>query len=335
MRRAPEARNHVVVLTGPMGAAALDYVPALQKAGAAGVVIALTDSSLFQLYQRSRGDTRLFVDANVNDPVWQPSLPVIIVGPAVASRLIARERFARLPAQLLAEVQFQIEDAASANVLGMIPGKDAQKSNQLVVFTAHLDHLGVSTPDLRGDSIYNGFSDNAAGVAMLLAIADAIRREPLDYSALFLFFTAEERGLLGSSFYAAYPVLPLQRIRALINLDAGAPPAPPVSWRIAGGAGNPVGEIARQAAIDQNWTANLTAASPNSDYWPFIQRGVPGIFIIPGNEWENVNAQQQAALRARWDRYHRADDEWAADFPFSGLERYADYALRVARKIRD
>jgi hypothetical protein len=58
---------------------------------------------------------------------------------------------------------------------------------------------------------------------------------------------------------------------------------------------------------------------------------VPSVFIIPGNEWENISAQQQIALRARWDRYHRADDEWAADFPFSGLERYARFAYLVGR----
>ncbi|HET9438973.1 MAG TPA: M28 family peptidase [Longimicrobiales bacterium] len=334
VRRADEARNRVVVLTGPMGAAALTYVPALQRAGAAGVIIAISDSTLFQLFVRSRGDGRFFVNANVNDPVWQADLPVVIAGPELARRLIARDRFTTMPGQFSAELQVTVEDVQAANVVGIIPGNDPRLANQVVAFSAHYDHLGVSIPDARGDSIYNGFSDNAAGVAMLLAMADALRKSPIARSVLLLFFTAEERGLLGSSFYAAYPLLPLERMTALINLDAGAPPAPPVSWRIAGGQGTSLGQVARDVAAANRWTADLTAATPNSDYWPFVQRGVPGIFVIPGNQWENTDAQQQAALRLRWDRYHRADDEWHPDFPFSGLARYAEMALAIGKAAR-
>lgn len=90
VQRAREARGHVVVLTAPMGAAALAYVPALLRAGAAGVVIAVTDSTAFRLFARSRGDARYYVDAHVDDPVWQADLPVIIAGPELARRLIDR-----------------------------------------------------------------------------------------------------------------------------------------------------------------------------------------------------------------------------------------------------
>jgi hypothetical protein len=115
----------------------------------------------------------------------------------------------------------------------------------------------------------------------------------------------------------------------LINLDAGAPPAPPISWRIAGGSSSTLGNLADSVAKAQQWTADLGTGTPNSDYWPFLQRGVPSIFIIPGNHWENVTPQQQEALRAKWDRYHRADDEWSGEFPFGGLVRYARFAFLV------
>jgi aminopeptidase YwaD len=331
LRRAPEARGSVVVLNGPMGAAAEQYVPALLKAGAAGVVIAVADSAIFALYARSRGDARYFVDAQVDDPVWQADLPVVIAGPALSRQLLARERFTTLPGPLRATVRVNLTEVNSVNVVGIIPGTHPQLAQELVAYSAHYDHLGVSFPDARGDSIYNGFSDNAAGVAMLLTIAQQMQRDAPARSVLFLFFTGEERGLLGSSYYAANPVAPLQRMRALINLDAGAPPAPPVSWRIAGGLGNRLGQTAKDVAIAQQWSADLTAASPNSDYWPFLRRGVPSIFIIPGNQWENTTAEQQSALRLRWDRYHRADDEWHPDFPFSGLQRYARIAYLVGR----
>lgn len=331
VRRASEMRGRVIVLTGSMGAAAQTYVPALVRAGAAGVVIAVTDSTMFGLFARSRGEARYFVDAELNDPVWQAELPVIIAGPLLARQLIARDRFTELPGHLEAEVRTHVEDVSSVNVAGIIPGRDSRLGQEVIGYSAHYDHLGISIPDSRGDSIYNGFSDNAAGVAMLLGIAKLMKQNPPARSVMFLFFTGEERGLLGSSYYASHPALPLNRMKGLINLDAGAPPAAPVSWRIAGGQGSPLGEIARQVGVNHKWTVDLGAASPNSDYWPFLERRVPSIFIIPGNQWENVDANQQAVLRLRWDRYHRADDEWHPEFPFSGLARYAQMAYEIGR----
>jgi hypothetical protein len=335
LRRAPETHGHVVVLNGAMGAAAQTYVPALIRAAAAGVLLLIPDSTLFGLFSRSRGEARYFVDANVDDPVWQADLPVIIAGPALTRQLVGRERFSKLPGELLVELSTKVEDADGLNVVAMIRGKDARLATEVIAYSAHYDHLGVSTPDARGDSIYNGFSDNAAGVAMLLGIADLMRRNPPARSLLFLFFTGEERGLLGSSYYAANPVIQLERMAGLVNLDAGAPPAPPISWRVAGGSASTLGDIAKTVAERHKWTADLGMPFPNSDYWPFLERNVPSIFIIPGNTWENISPEQQAALRARWDRYHRADDEWSADFPFSGLARYARYAYLVGRAAAD
>jgi Zn-dependent M28 family amino/carboxypeptidase len=119
----------------------------------------------------------------------------------------------------------------------------------------------------------------------------------------------------------------------LINLDAGAPSGPPVEWRIAGGNATPLGVTTQIALVARGWKADLGAASPNSDYWPFLARGVPAVFIIPGNRWEGLTDAEQKALRVRWDRYHQAGDEWHADFPFSGMARYAEAALAVARLL--
>jgi Zn-dependent M28 family amino/carboxypeptidase len=267
----------------------------------------------------------------VDDPVWQADLPVVIVGPVLARQLLARERFTEIPGEVRVDLEMRVEDVASVNVAGIIRGTDPRLRDQVVTYTAHYDHLGISTPDARGDTIYNGFSDNAAGVAMLLAIADMMQQKRPARSVMFVFFTGEERGLLGSSYYVTHPLTALDRVTAVINLDAGAPPAAPVSWRIAGGQGSKLGQLAQTVAARQKWTADLGGATPNSDYWPFLQHGVQSIFIIPGNQWENVNTAQQAALRARWDRYHRADDEYHPDFPFSGIARYALMAYLVGR----
>jgi hypothetical protein len=346
----------IAVFAGPLGAAALDIVPALQRAGVAGIVLLVPDAEQYDYFQRSRGDVRYFVAADVNDPIWQPGIPTLLAGPRLTDALLAG---AVLPAGLLddtaaragdpvrdgaglrpvdlgrtldARIATTFRDLPATNVAAMLPGADPVLRNEYVVFTAHYDHLGIGGPDATGDSIYSGFSDNAAGVGMLLAIAETMRAEPPARSVLFLFFTGEERGLLGSTFFAETSPLALDRIRAVINLDAGAPPAPPASWRIAGG-DTPLGQIARDVAASRGWTTALTPASPNSDHWPFLERGVPAIFIIPGEQWENVSAAERAALRDRWDRYHQPGDRWFADFPFAGIGRYAEFALLVGLDV--
>jgi hypothetical protein len=342
LRSASDLRNKVVAFNGALGADATTIVPLLIERGAAGIIVLVADAAQYNLYVRSRGEARFFAAADVADPVWQPDIPVLIGGPVLIRSLF---RFAGaaaatntvtalVPLDIDAVVSLRTEmhDVPAANIAGVIRGTDARRRDQMIVFTAHYDHLGVSVPDEKGDSIYNGFSDNAAGCAMLLAIAEAFHRNPPPYSVAFLFFTGEERGLLGSSYMAAYPPFPLDRIKALINLDAGAPPVPPVSWRLAGGTEVPaLGSLATGLARSAGWQTALSAASPNSDYWPFLHRGVPAVFIIPGNEWEKTTVAERDALRARWDHYHEAADEWHSDFPFAGLARYAAYALALGR----
>ncbi|HSL71456.1 MAG TPA: M28 family peptidase, partial [Longimicrobiales bacterium] len=296
----------------------------------------------FQLFVRSRGTQRYFVAGELNEPIWQSSLPSVLGGPRLTRALIPgiASLVGRLTGKtgvtpvalekdIAVSIRATVEVIASQNVIGIIPGRDRALANEFVMFTAHYDHLGISTPDPRGDSIYNGFSDNAAGVAMVLAIAQALVHSPPARSTAFLFVSAEERGLLGSSYYAAQPVLPLAQTVAVINLDAGAPPAPPIEWRLAGGANSTLGALSEQIAQRHGWKIDLGLASPNSDYWPFHTRGVPAVFLIPGPAWEGLSPRERDALRARWDRYHRADDEWADAFPFSGLRRYAQLALEI------
>jgi hypothetical protein len=327
-------RGRVPVVFGSLSEIAR-LLPAWREAGVGGVILAVPDSAQFDFIAHSSATDRFFVDADVDDPIWQSRLPAAIVGPAVLGALFSSGLPASLPdepsalgSSVRADVVNRTEAAPASNVLAVVPGSDPALRNDYVVYTAHYDHLGIGPPDERGDTIYNGFSDNAAGVAMLLAIADAMRASPPARSVAFLFFTGEERGLLGSSYYASHPRVPLERTTAVINLDAGAPPAPPISWRIAGDS-IPIGALARDVARRRGWTALLSPASPNSDYWPFVKRGVDAIFIVPGTEWENTTTEQRNALRRRWDRYHAASDEWAPDFPFSGLARYAEFALDV------
>ena len=110
----------------------------------------------------------------------------------------------------------------SANVLGLIPGSDPELKNEVVVYTAHHDHLGIAKPNEAGDEIYNGARDNASGVALVMAIARAMKALPEAprRSVLIALVGAEEQGLLGSEYYAMNPTFPPGKIAANLNFDS-------------------------------------------------------------------------------------------------------------------
>jgi hypothetical protein len=334
--------GRVVIVLGTLGNEALTLIPDWASRGAAGVLLLVPDPGRFQALAQAYGPTRLAIAAQVDNPVWQPELPVLIAGPEISRAILAGAplspgaldgsrpfRALSLDRLITASVRAELRELPAANIAARIPGHDPELRDEVVVYTAHYDHLGIGSPDQRGDSIYNGFSDNAAGTAMLLAIADALRRDPPARSVLFLFFTGEERGLLGSTYYVSAPLVPLERTAAVINLDAGAPAAPPRNWKIAGGKTSTLGPLALRIASRYGWRAELTDASPNSDHWPFLRQGVPAIFLIPGQDWEGVTRQQKEVLQHRWEHYHQPADEWHPDFPLQGLQRYAELALRI------
>jgi len=336
----PDLAGRVALVRGPFGpdAAAADT---LRERGVTGVVQLTPDSATYDLYVRSRGPSRMFIaDSAHAVSSFIPDLPDVIASPALVRALDPDLPIAGTPQDRPAlltgrRMEFQIDvhsrPLVSRNVAAILPGADPARRGEYVAFTAHLDHLGISTPDAGGDSIYNGFSDNAAGCAMLLAIAKAMVAGPRPArSVLFLWPTGEERGLLGSDYFAAHPLVPADHIVAEINLDAGAPPAPPVSWEIVGGDRTTLGALAVRVARRAGWAAKVGPASPNSDYFPLLRIGVPAVFLVPGSApYEGLTADSSKALGRKWDHYHQPSDEWKADFPYSGLVRYADFGYLV------
>ncbi|MDH3369641.1 MAG: M28 family peptidase, partial [Gemmatimonadota bacterium] len=319
----------------------------LASRGSVGMIHLIPESETFELYVRSRGRTRLYHRDRAVRSSFLPSMPALLAGPSVTRALLAGAMVddnARPLAQPLAwslrvEIESTRRPIEEANVACVLPGKGTRRDTAIVL-SAHYDHLGVGLPDARGDSTYNGFSDNAAGVAMVLGIAEALTREetpPLGFSLLLLFFSGEERGLLGSDYYVAHPLWPLRQTAAVINLDAGAPPAPPVSWRVAGvdsADGTGLGALAARVAGGQGWQVVTSPARANSDYFPFHREGVPAMFIVPGSEaYEGMSVDSSVALRQRWDHYHQPADHWSPDFPFAGLARYAAFALMLVRAL--
>jgi len=113
------------------------------------------------------------------------------------------------------------EITGDKNVLAMVEGTDPELKNEFIMFSAHYDHVGVGRPDAEGDSIYNGTRDNAIGTVTVLSAAENIAKYPMKRSALFVLYTAEEKGLLGSRYMANNPIIPNEEIVFCWNSDNG------------------------------------------------------------------------------------------------------------------
>ena len=111
------------------------------------------------------------------------------------------------------------EQVLSQNVIGVVEGTDPKLKNEYIIYSAHYDHVGIGTPDETGDTIYNGARDNAVGSTTVLSMAENLAKYPTKRSALFILFTGEEKGLLGSEYYVENPVLPLNQMVYCFNSD--------------------------------------------------------------------------------------------------------------------
>ena len=213
----------------------------------------------------------------------------------------------------------------SHNIAGRIRG--SKRPDETIVYSAHWDHLGVGEPDARGDRIYNGAVDNATGTAALIELGRAYAHQPRpERSVLFLNVTAEEKGLLGSEYYAANPLYPLSKTVAVLNVDALDPHGPAHDFTISGSAR--LGLLDELIALGK---ASGRSYSPDplpeaghffrSDHFSFAKRGVPAISIGSGEDLvEGGLAAGQAAQKAYTsDRYHQPADEWRADWSFTGM----------------
>lgn len=171
-----------------------------------------------------------------------------------------------------------IENFTSRNVMGMIPG--TEKTDRYVVFTAHYDHLGK-----MGEALFPGANDNASGTAMLLDMAAHYASNPPEYNVLFIAFAGEEAGLVGSKYFVDNPLVPLDRIEFLINLDLtgnGEDGITVVNGKMFEEDFHRLAEI----NSEQNYLPKIRArgSAANSDHYWFSKNGVPAFFIYTHGE---------------------------------------------------
>jgi Zn-dependent M28 family amino/carboxypeptidase len=221
-------------------------------------------------------------------------------------------RFA-IPARLAATAAVKRADVVSQNVVAMLPGTDPKLKDEYVIFTAHLDHLGIGKP-IKGDAIYNGAMDNASGIATMLDVAAMLKEAgtKLRRSVLFVAVTGEEKGLLGSRFFAQSPTVDPKKIVADINTDMFLPLYPMRKLTIYGLDESDLGAVAAGAAESlgikpQGDPEPKRNVFIRSDQYSFIRRGIPSMALKVG--FDKGSPEEQIAKRWLTERYHAPSDD--------------------------
>lgn len=244
---------------------------------------------------------------------------------------------------LKADLPTRTETITSHNVVGMVEGSDPTLKAEAVVFTAHWDHLGVGRA-VVGDAVYNGAADNATGTALLLELARAWAAQPVKpkRSALFLSVTAEEKGLLGSKYYAQHPVVPLGKTALDVNFDMILPLGVPESVVVTGADRTTAWPVVQAAArrnglaIEPDPRAHL-GIFYRSDHFSLARAGVPAFSVAAGSRIQGKPADfAKKALQAFNDTaYHTPQDEVRPEWDYSGFPVLGRFALDVARSVAD
>ena len=246
----------------------------------------------------------------------------------------------------------------TANVGGVLPGNDPKLAPQVLIYSAHHDHFGIGEPDKSGDKIYHGAVDNASGCAQVLAIARAFALLPQRprRSVMALFVAGEERGLLGSAYYAQHPSFPAGRIAANINIDGGNIFGRTREAVLVSLGKSSLDEIAASLVKSQGRTLEGDQFPDRgyyyrSDQFSFAKIGVPALYFSQGTDvigkpagWGKqtprgvgTEAVPPAERQARRQLELRRHDRGCAAVPVRGLADRAgrcDADLEAGRRVR-
>jgi hypothetical protein len=244
-----------------------------------------------------------------------------------------------LPARATIRTVTTHEALESPNIAGLLRGSDPRLRDEVLIYTAHLDHLGVGEP-VQGDSIYNGALDNASGTAALLEVARAFASvSPAPRrSVLFLTVTAEEHGLLGSDYFAEHPTVPLDKIVANLNMD-GLAILYPMRQVVPMGAEHSTLDAAVTRAASQMNIGLAPDPFPEevffvrSDQYSFVRRGIPSLFLFMG--LQSDSGVDAAAIFREWGRtrYHTPQDDLSQPMELNAGARHAQLNFLVGLEV--
>lgn len=245
-----------------------------------------------------------------------------------------------LKATLSAHYTADTKVITSHNVVGILPGRT--HPDETIIYTAHWDHLGIGKPDASGDRIYHGAVDNGSGVSQLIEQARVFAHEPrTDRSIVFLAVTGEEKGLLGSAYYAAHPLYPLGKTVGDLNVDAWIPMGQVKNFTMSGNAklgllDDLIAEGQRDGLYFSPDPKPEAGHFYRSDHFSFAKVGVPAISVGEGDDLVNGGVARGLAIEDDYTahHYHQPSDEWHADWDWRGVAQSAylvhETGLRLA-----
>jgi Zn-dependent M28 family amino/carboxypeptidase len=242
-----------------------------------------------------------------------------------------------LAVSLKARAKLIVTDVKSANVVACYPGSDSRLKNQYVVLSAHMDHLGIGEP-INGDRIYNGAMDNGSGSALLLDLAHALSQQKIKTrrSLLFVWVTAEEKGLLGSRYFASKPTVPAKSLIADINTDMFLPIFPLKLLTVYGLAESDLGDIATRTAEKEGVQVQpdpepLRVIFIRSDQYSFIREGVPSLAMKVGFKPDTP----EAVTEKDWltNRYHAPSDDLNQPVDLAAAGKFEDIVRDLALDV--
>jgi Zn-dependent M28 family amino/carboxypeptidase len=222
----------------------------------------------------------------------------------------------------------ELNRVQSANILGLIEGSDPELKDEVVIYTAHHDHLGIGTPNDAGDTIYNGAYDNASGVALVMGIAKALKALPEAprRSVLIALVGAEEQGLLGSKYYAQNPTFRPGKIAANLNYDGGNVWGHTHDVTFVGLGKSTVDQLTELLAAEQGRVVKpdqfpSRGSFYRSDQFSFARIGVPAVYLDPGMDfvdrppgWGKEQVDHFTDVN-----YHQPSDEYAPSWNLDGM----------------
>jgi Zn-dependent M28 family amino/carboxypeptidase len=223
------------------------------------------------------------------------------------------------------------------NIIGRLKGSNYP--DETILYTGHWDHLGICAPEAR-DKICNGAADNGTGVATIMEIARAFGKTKPERSVVFIAFTAEESGLLGSEYYASNPLYPLSKTVAGINIDMLSTFGRTRNIDVTGAGQSDLEDILKIYAAEQERVPEPEGRPEaggffRSDHFPLVKRGVPMLDAKGGDDLVNGGVERGKALSAEFNekRYHQPADEWSADWDMSGLLEDATLYYRLGAAL--
>ena len=241
-----------------------------------------------------------------------------------------------LTVSIQAKAKVKKKTVESANLVAKLPGNDPQLKSEYVVLSAHIDHVGIGEP-VNGDRIYNGAMDNASGTAVLLDVAAFLKKHPenLKRSLLFVFVTGEEKGLLGSKYFAAHPTVDPKSMVADINIDMFLPLVPLKMLTVLGLAESDLGDLAREVAESNGVSVQpdpepLRNVFVRSDQYSFIRAGIPALAmdIAP-----TTPEQKQMYRDWRAHRYHAPSDDLDQPVDLEAAGKYEDIIRQLMVRV--